>query len=376
MHGWWIFAGTAAVGLLSKYVITFRGRHIFNPSNFGLVLCFVLIGPEHADPLPFWWGPMSVWLALALALIVGGGLAILSRLHLVGIAVGFWLTFAAGRRGPRRVGARDDGRVASRADRRPGPLVAARHLAGDPRLPVLHDHRPAHHSHQCMGPTGVRGLRRLPRVGADRPLDDRVRGEAGGARRPDARLRGAAAAAGGRRLRSPRSARGVGARAHARRTGRSRGHRGSGRRGDHRPGGPADTVRLRRGGPARHGARPAGHGQPDARARPDRRYDRPEDRGRPRRRSLDLGGGPPDAQPCESGRRRDRRVARRPVEPDRRGARGADRRPDVRRRARAAPARARQGPGAAARRRDADRHDPDDDLRRLADGARAAGRAA
>jgi Na+-transporting NADH:ubiquinone oxidoreductase subunit NqrB len=96
MNGWWIFAGTAAVGLLSKYVITFRGRHIFNPSNFGLVLCFVLLGPERADPLAFWWGPMSVWLALALVLIVGGGLAILSRLHLVGIAVGFWLTFAAG----------------------------------------------------------------------------------------------------------------------------------------------------------------------------------------------------------------------------------------------------------------------------------------
>jgi Na+-translocating ferredoxin:NAD+ oxidoreductase RnfD subunit len=96
MHGWWIFAGTAAIGLLSKYVITFRGRHIFNPSNIGLVVCFVLLGPEHADPLPFWWGPMSVWLALALALIVGGGLAILSRLHLVGIAVGFWLTFATG----------------------------------------------------------------------------------------------------------------------------------------------------------------------------------------------------------------------------------------------------------------------------------------
>ena len=96
LNGWWIFAGTAAVGLLSKYVITFRGRHIFNPSNFGLVLCFVLLGPEHADPLAFWWGPMSAWLALALLLIVGGGLAILSRLHLVGIAVGFWLTFAAG----------------------------------------------------------------------------------------------------------------------------------------------------------------------------------------------------------------------------------------------------------------------------------------
>ena len=56
----------------------------------------MLLGPEHADPLAFWWGPMSVWLALALALIVGGGLKILSRLKLVGIAAGFWLTFAAG----------------------------------------------------------------------------------------------------------------------------------------------------------------------------------------------------------------------------------------------------------------------------------------
>ena len=91
MHGWWIYAGTAAIALLSKYVITFRGRHVFNPSNFGLVLCFLAIGPARADPLPFWWGPMSVWLAIALVLIVGGGLAILRRLRLVVIAAGFWL---------------------------------------------------------------------------------------------------------------------------------------------------------------------------------------------------------------------------------------------------------------------------------------------
>ena len=38
LHGAWVFAGTAAVSLLSKYVIRFRGRHVFNPSNFGLVL--------------------------------------------------------------------------------------------------------------------------------------------------------------------------------------------------------------------------------------------------------------------------------------------------------------------------------------------------
>ena len=94
MHGWWIFAGTAAVALLSKHLIQFRGGHIFNPSNFGLVLCFLLLGPDLADPLEFWWGPMSFWLALALAIIVGGGFAILRRLRLLSIAVTFWVTFA------------------------------------------------------------------------------------------------------------------------------------------------------------------------------------------------------------------------------------------------------------------------------------------
>ncbi len=96
MHGWWIFAGTSAVALLSKYLIRFRGRHVFNPSNVGLVLCFLLLGPERADPLALWWGPMSAWMVLALAIIVTGGLVILSRLELLGIAVGFWLAFAAG----------------------------------------------------------------------------------------------------------------------------------------------------------------------------------------------------------------------------------------------------------------------------------------
>jgi Na+-translocating ferredoxin:NAD+ oxidoreductase RnfD subunit len=96
MNGWWIFAGTAAISLLSKYVIKFRGSHVFNPSNFGLVVCFLLLGPERADPLDFWWGPMSAALALALAIITVGGLSILSRLKLLEIAVGFWLAFAGG----------------------------------------------------------------------------------------------------------------------------------------------------------------------------------------------------------------------------------------------------------------------------------------
>jgi len=92
-QGWWIFAGTAAVSLLSKYVIRFRGNHVFNPSNFGLVLCFLVLGSGRAEPLDFWWGPLSPALVLALAIIVVGGFAILSRLALVGLAVSFWVVF-------------------------------------------------------------------------------------------------------------------------------------------------------------------------------------------------------------------------------------------------------------------------------------------
>lgn len=96
LRGWWIFAGAAAVALLSKYLIRFRGHHVFNPSNVGLVLCFLLLGSARADPLALWWGPMSLSLVLALAIIFAGGLGILSRLHLVGIAATFWAVFAAG----------------------------------------------------------------------------------------------------------------------------------------------------------------------------------------------------------------------------------------------------------------------------------------
>ena len=105
LHGWWIYAATAAVSLLSKHLIrpwnlagaASRPRgHVFNPSNIGLVLCFLILGSGRAEPLDFWWGPMSSWMVVALVIIVGGGLAILSRLRLLWVAIAFWLSFAAG----------------------------------------------------------------------------------------------------------------------------------------------------------------------------------------------------------------------------------------------------------------------------------------
>src|SRR3954451_22652171 len=96
MHGWWIFMLTAAVSLLSKYVIVWRGGHVFNPSNFGLVLCFLVLGRTRAEPLDFWWGPMSWWMALALAVILIGGVAVLSRLRLLWVPPEGWAALSAG----------------------------------------------------------------------------------------------------------------------------------------------------------------------------------------------------------------------------------------------------------------------------------------
>ena len=73
-----MFAATAAVAMASKYLIHFRGRHIFNPANFALVAAFLILGSGRVDPLQFWWGPLSPALLIALLVIVTGAFLVLS----------------------------------------------------------------------------------------------------------------------------------------------------------------------------------------------------------------------------------------------------------------------------------------------------------
>jgi hypothetical protein len=190
-QGWWIFAGTSAVALLSKYLIRVRGRHVFNPSNFGLVLCFLLLGAQRADPLALWWGPLSPALVVALVLIVVGGFVILRRLQLVGIAVGFWLAFAAG------IGVLAASGHTMTAAWHVGPiegfdfwwllvtspeiLVFLFFMITDPRtIPRRRDRAPR-----------VRDRRRPPGDGAHRAADERVRDEGCDSRGALRRMHGA-----------------------------------------------------------------------------------------------------------------------------------------------------------------------------------------
>ena len=88
----WPYALCAAISIMSKYVLRVKGRHIWNPSNFGIsVLLF--LAPEAVATLSIQWGnyllPMLVIWALGSIII-----ARLHRFHITGIYVASFLAFA------------------------------------------------------------------------------------------------------------------------------------------------------------------------------------------------------------------------------------------------------------------------------------------
>ena len=95
-YAWYVFAAVAGLSLLTKYVIRYKGSHVFNPSNIGLVLAFVILGSTRVEPLDFWWGPLDIWMLIAYTVIIGGGLLITRRLRLLALAATFWVTLSIG----------------------------------------------------------------------------------------------------------------------------------------------------------------------------------------------------------------------------------------------------------------------------------------
>lgn len=93
---WYVFAGVGAFSLLTKYVLRYRGNHLFNPSNIGLVVAFVVLGSGRVEPLDFWWAPLNTWMIAAYAVILTGGLLITARLRLLTMAASFWVSLAVG----------------------------------------------------------------------------------------------------------------------------------------------------------------------------------------------------------------------------------------------------------------------------------------
>lgn len=51
----WPYAVCAAIAITSKYVLRFKGRHLWNPSNFGICVILFLL-PTHSTMLSIQWG--------------------------------------------------------------------------------------------------------------------------------------------------------------------------------------------------------------------------------------------------------------------------------------------------------------------------------
>ncbi len=88
----WPFALGSVLSIMSKYVLRFRGRHLWNPSNFG-ICAMLFLAPFAVAPLSVQWGN-NLWPMLVIWLL---GLFILwrlKRLHITATYVAAFFFFA------------------------------------------------------------------------------------------------------------------------------------------------------------------------------------------------------------------------------------------------------------------------------------------
>lgn len=84
---WWLPPLAAVVAIGSKFLLRFRGKHIFNPTNFGLAVAMLL--SSHAWCSPSQWGENGVtvaWFAIF-------GLAVASRAFRSDVSLAFFATW-------------------------------------------------------------------------------------------------------------------------------------------------------------------------------------------------------------------------------------------------------------------------------------------
>jgi hypothetical protein len=94
LNGIQYFVLAVLLSLGSKYVIRLDGRHVFNPSNFGIVWCLLLLGANRVFSEHLWWAPFGLRMAVTMAVILFGGAWLLRQVHMIPMALSFVATFA------------------------------------------------------------------------------------------------------------------------------------------------------------------------------------------------------------------------------------------------------------------------------------------
>ena len=86
----WPYALCSVLSIASKYVLRWRGRHLWNPSNFG-ISAMLLLAPQAVATLGIQWGN-SLW---PMVIVWTLGAIIVWRLHRLHICAAYVLSFVA-----------------------------------------------------------------------------------------------------------------------------------------------------------------------------------------------------------------------------------------------------------------------------------------
>lgn len=84
----WPFALCAAISIASKYVFRYKGTHLWNPTNFGIVV-MLLIASDSMAVLSIQWGS-NMWAMLAIWII---GLLVISKVKLFHVCAVYIVSF-------------------------------------------------------------------------------------------------------------------------------------------------------------------------------------------------------------------------------------------------------------------------------------------
>ena len=79
---WYVYVIAGAIAILSKHLIRFQQKHIFNPANFGILLVSILFNVQHT------W-----WISSPLILVLIFGIFIIWRLKRFDLAFSFLITY-------------------------------------------------------------------------------------------------------------------------------------------------------------------------------------------------------------------------------------------------------------------------------------------
>jgi Na+-translocating ferredoxin:NAD+ oxidoreductase RnfD subunit len=88
----WLMLLVSWMSITFKYLITWRGHHVFNPTNISLVLVLLFSGGQAAVAPAYQWG--GSWQILAL--VFAFGTLIMWRANKLPLVVAFWATYSLG----------------------------------------------------------------------------------------------------------------------------------------------------------------------------------------------------------------------------------------------------------------------------------------